>query len=209
MERQESRGRRWRFGPRHNPSCNPRLHRSQARACKNVTIHNLDRGCGTRNRRWGRQRRGAAIGTGGQAGKRGRIHDKRATRAVRKRELGEGAGHRSGFMARFQGPGGVEVIGRQGSKSVGFRKTRFQCGQRLKLGHSAVNGPGRPQGTEYLRPVAFHLAFSLRDQGRTRGRSDLKPLSVTETPRKNKTVNRKAPHGPAAAGRARGSTRSV
>ena len=47
---------------------------------------------------WGRRRRGAAIDKGSQAGKRGRVDNWRARRIVRKRELGEGAGHPAGFL---------------------------------------------------------------------------------------------------------------
>ena len=45
-----------------NWSGNSRVHSSHARACKNVTVHDLDRGGGPRNRRWGQRQRGAAIG---------------------------------------------------------------------------------------------------------------------------------------------------
>ena len=67
--------------------------------------------------------------------------------------------------AGSRGPGGVQVICRQGSNSVGLRKTRFQSrqiGLRVKLGHPAVNGPGRPRVAEYVRPVTFHLSMPPR-----------------------------------------------
>ena len=114
-----------------NWSGNSRVHSSHARACKNVTVHNLDRG-------------------GNQAGKRRRIHDRRARRVVRKRQLGDGAGHPAGFLDRFQGPGGVQVIGRRGNNGVGLRKTRFQCGYQTET--SGRERAGRLRGAEYLRP---------------------------------------------------------
>ena len=62
----------------------------QPSARKNVTVHDLDRGGRSRNLRWGRRRRGAATRKSSQAGKTGRIHDRRAKRVVRKRQLGVG-----------------------------------------------------------------------------------------------------------------------
>ena len=125
----------------------------------------------------------------------------------------EGAGHPAGFLDRYLGPRRVWVIGRRSDNGVGLRKTRFQHGRiwlRVKLGHPAVNGPGRPRGAEYLRPVTFHLAISLRDQGRTCGQKRAQtcerqgPLPANTKP---STARRLA--GPATAGRARESTRTV
>ena len=43
VERREGRGWRWRSGTRHNQGRNSRLHGSHARACKEITVHDLDR----------------------------------------------------------------------------------------------------------------------------------------------------------------------
>ena len=191
----EGRGRRRRCGTRQDWGCKWRLRDSHARAQK-CHFYDLDCLGGPRNERRGRWRQTAAIGGHWQGRGRRLGHS-----GCGDRRVSEQAGHRTRGLGLFQKLG--EVLTGVGAGTVSARDNHAPG---VFLGHSTVDSHGTLHGAADLSTIAFHWVHVKEPEARVR--QEQAPPD-RETPGKNKTVNQQAPHGPAAAGRARESTRTI
>ena len=181
------------------------------RACNKITVHDLDRRGGPRDGHEGQQRRTAAIGRSRRSRERklGRCGSTVKGCASRRRQAGGRASRPTGSQGGFLGLSGVPGSrGVEAARVVAWDSRGSGMGRAICVSAwDNMNGPGRFRRAANKAGVTFHVASDGELAGACEARAHLTHKEATTNT--HETANRQAPHGPAAAGRARESTRTV